>query len=85
MAEIDNVYLSIGGQYIAFAQSADFEPANRQLTVTDVTWVNGPGSAPQYLQLTCEVQGNVAEQDWNGNFEITGIDGNYQTVWLAQV
>ena len=49
MAEIENVYLLIGGQYIAFAQSADFESANRQLTVTDVTWVNGSGSAAQYL------------------------------------
>jgi hypothetical protein len=84
MAEIENVHLLIGGYFIASAPSADLEPPDGQLTVTDVTWVY-PSSASQYLQQICAVQGTAAGLDYNGTFQITGMDGNYQTVWLTPV
>lgn len=83
MAQIDNVNLSIGGYYIAYAPSADLEPPDGQLIVREIAWVNGPGSASQYLEQTCDVTGTTAGYPYNGTFQITGIDGNYKTVWLT--
>jgi hypothetical protein len=83
MSQIDNVYLSIGGDDIAFAPSADLEPPDAQLIVRDVTWVYG--NASQYLEQNCAVRGTTLGYPYKGTFQITGIDGDYKTVWLAPV